>query len=335
MAGDILYSGFKWAHHDTRSGYHHVVPEVKDFVDGGTLFGGQEKIGTFKRKLNIILCEVVTIIRARHYRAVFYIYPETSALFFSAPLLKLMGKRVVYALHLGEKYWNRRGSVFFRLKRYGLRFVDHFVVLSTQQQRSLEGRFPGRVSVVPHGVWLDGEYKAVSQPLCRICVVGDNFRDYDLLGRIIKGCAERFPQINFDLIGMKYSNLSGVEKLPTVTCHPRLRPDEYAHILSNSLFMLLPLHFATANNALLEAQTLGVPVLCNRIEGVTDYLFNDTYLFDDLEHLYSLVETRLAMSTVQRSTESAVLMEYVAINFSWQVIRKRVASLCLQEQGQA
>lgn len=337
MAGGVLFSGFKWVHHDARSGYHHVVSSCSDYVDSGRLWGGQTEIGSFERKLNILLAELLTLFRARRYRAVFYIYPEVSALFFSAPLLRFMGKRVIYALHLGEKYWERdNGSLPFRLKRHNLKFVDHFVMLSTQQKQVFSQYFPGRVSVIPHGIWLDSESKG-RQPVLppRVCVVGDNFRDYDLLARIIECFALRFPDLSFDLVGMQYAKLGKVAKTPTVFCHPRLSQVEYTRIIADATFMLLPLHFATANNALLEALTLGVPVLCNRIDGVTDYLPGDAYLFDGIEPLCEMVTSRLQMSVAQGAAESAALINYVERHFSWTVVRERILSLCLQGGAEA
>jgi len=328
VTGEVLYSGFKWVHHDDHSGYHHVVPDANDYIDSGSLWGGRTKIGSFRRKINMVIAEVLTLLRARRYRVVFYVYPENSALFFSAPILKLMGKQIVYALHLGEKYWNRQGSIFFRIKKHNLKFVDHFVVLSSQQQRLYEQQFPGRVSLIPHGVWLEDSFTSLPLSPPRVCVVGDNFRDYDLLRRIIERFAVLFPQIHFDLIGMQYGKLGEVAHAASVTCHARLSKTEYAQVIKGATFMLLPLHFATANNALLEAQALGIPVLCNRVDGVTDYLPDDSYLFDDIEHLCSLVEARLTMDEKQRAAESAALIKHLEQNFSWPVVRTRVISLC-------
>ncbi|MEW6025265.1 MAG: glycosyltransferase family 4 protein [Pseudomonadota bacterium] len=334
MLGKVLYSGFRWPHHDAQSGYHHVVADAKDFVDSGALWGGEARIGSRQRKLNIFLAELVTLARAWRYRAVFYVYPETCALFFSAPLLKLMGKRVIYTLHLGEKYWDRQGSLLFRLKRYNLRFVDHFVVLSSQQKQRLEAKFPRRVSFVPHGVHL-GPMPVVPVPALppRVVVAGDNFRDYAMLREIIECFATRFPQIRFDLVGMQYARLGEAAHAPSVTCHPRLDAVEYSRVIREASFMLLPLHFATANNALLEALAQGVPVLCNRIDGVTDYLPDGDYLFDDIEHLCELVAARLAMTPGQRALETAALREYVDAHFSWPVVRRHIVECCLQTAG--
>jgi glycosyltransferase involved in cell wall biosynthesis len=333
MASEILISGFKWTHHDARSGYQQVVDSDADYVDGGKLWGGRAEIGSFTRRLNFILAEVLTIVRALRYRAVFYLYPEQSAYFFSAPLLKLMGKTVIYTLHLGEEYWSSfSGSFLFSLKRRNLKYVDYFVVLSTQQQRVFERHFPGRVRMIPHGVWLDTELTPPPPAIPpRVCVVGDNFRDYEMLRRIITCFALRFPHISFDLVGMKYAKLGDAAHASTVTCHTRLSRTEYAQVIARSSFMLLPLHFATANNALLEAQAMGIPVLCNRIDGVTDYLPSEDYIFDDVGDLCDKVGTRLAMSTAQRATESKTLVEYVKQHFSWPVVRERIVSTCLND----
>lgn len=334
MPGKVLYSGFRWPHHDAQSGYHHAVADAKDYVDSGALWGGAAKIGSRRRKLNILLAELVTLARAWRYRAVFYVYPETCALFFSAPLLKLMGKRVVYALHLGEKYWDRQGSLLFRLKRHNLRYVDHFVVLSSQHKQRLEVQFPGKVSFIPHGVHLDpAAPPAAPATPPRVCVAGDNFRDYAMLRAIIERFATRFPQIRFDLVGMQYAKLGDAAGATNVTCHPRLSAAEYGRVIREAAFMLLPLQFATANNALLEALTLGVPVLCNRIDGVTDYLPDGDYLFDDIDQLCELVAARLTMTPARRAAESAALIAYVDAHFAWPVVRRRIVDCCLHATG--
>src|SRR3569832_1831665 len=143
VTGEVLYSGFKWVHHDDHSGYHHVVPDANDYIDSGSLWGGRTKIGSFRRKINMVIAEVLTLLRARRYRVVFYVYPENSALFFSAPILKLMGKQIVYALHLGEKYWNRQGSIFFRIKKHNLKFVDRGGGRAGRRRRRGGRRGPG------------------------------------------------------------------------------------------------------------------------------------------------------------------------------------------------
>jgi glycosyltransferase involved in cell wall biosynthesis len=335
MENGVLFSGFKWSHHDARSGYHQVVDSIADYVDGDALWGGDAKIDSRKRKWNFLLAELITIFRARHYRAVFYLYPEQSTYFFSAPILKWMGKRVIYPLHLGKEFWDSRSnSLLSRLKRRNLKFVDCFVVLSNQQQQVFERYFPGKVRMIPHGVWLDMATN-VPQTVAsnRVCVVGDNYRDYVLLSRIIELFAQRFPGLEFDLVGMKYAKLGAVAHLPTVTCHSRLSEIEYVQTIAGAAFMLLPLEFATANNALLEALALGVPVLCNRIDGVIDYLPDENYVFDDVEQLCAMVEVRMDMGLAQRSAESAELVSYVQQQFSWPVVRQRIVALCLHEEG--
>lgn len=164
-------------------------------------------------------------------------------------------------------------------------------------------------------------------------MAGDNFRDCGMLCQIIGRFAQRFPDIGFDLVGMQYAKLGTTTHLPSVTCQPRSTQVEYARVITEASFMLLPLEFVTANNALLEALVMVVPVLCNRIEGVTDYLPDETYLFDDLEQLCSMVEVRQAMSPAQRAAESTALIAYVQRQLSWPVVREKIAFLCPNEGG--
>src|SRR3569833_803372 len=87
VTGEVLYSGFKWVHHEDHSGYHHVVPDANDYIDSGSLWGGRTKIGSFRRKINMVIAEVLTLLRARRYRKEKKDKPKKRTLFFSAPIL--------------------------------------------------------------------------------------------------------------------------------------------------------------------------------------------------------------------------------------------------------
>lgn len=327
---DVLFSGFKWDHHDEESGYHHLVSSAADYVDGACLWGGNASIGSGKRKVNFLLNDLVTIYRALRYRAVVIFYPEQTA-YISAPILRLFGKRVVYVLHLGEDYWfERNDSVFLKLKRFNLRFVSRFVVLTSQQQAVFERRFPGRVTKIPHGTWCsEDDERAEVLPLPAITVVGDNYRDYDLLAAIIRRFAVQMPELRFNLVGMKYEKLGELRHAPNVVCHGRLSAEDYQTLISRSLFVLLPLTFATANNALLEGLREGVPVICNRVDGVLEYLPGPEYAFESVDELLGMATRLLAMDLEARSAESSRLLDFVRREYAWDVVRRRVRDYAL------
>lgn len=170
----LLYSGFTWDHHDDNSGYQKVVASERDYVDGGRLWGGTSPIGSVGRRVNFLLIDICTIVRAWRYDAVFIFYPEQTA-YISPFVLNLFGKKVIFALHLGPDYWiERSDSIFLKLKRLQLPYVSKFVVLSKQQQQAYAGLFKQPVVTIPHGAHVQPlEFRLPAIPRL-ICVMGDS-----------------------------------------------------------------------------------------------------------------------------------------------------------------
>jgi glycosyltransferase involved in cell wall biosynthesis len=325
----ILYSGFKWDHHDERAGYQNVVAAESDYVDGGRLWGSKSEIGSRRRRINFLLIDICTVLRAWRYKAVLLFYPEQTG-YVSAPLLRLMGKKVIYVLHLGEDYWiERNDSWFLELKRFNLRFVNRFIVLTAQQKIVFGELFPGRVVTIPHGVCSAPLPEPITPNAKNIAVVGDRYRDYDLLGRIIVAFKERHPEVKFHLVGMKFEKLNGAERLDNVVCHLRLSAEAYLSVLNQSALLLLPLTFATANNALLEGLLAGVPVICNDVPGVVEYLPGPEFVFDSIEDAIVKYENIIARSPEEVASYARQFNQYVRSHYSWEVIRKRVIDYCV------
>jgi glycosyltransferase involved in cell wall biosynthesis len=328
----VLYSGFRWDHHDEVSGYHHVVASSADYVDGGALWGGHSAVGSRLRRINFLLIDVLTVVRALRYRSVLLFYPEQTG-YFSAPILRMLGKKVIYVVHLGEDYWlERDDSLFLKLKRFNLRFVSKFITLTQQQKSIFESRFPGKVARIPHGTWCRTRNPAqgpASDNKLHLTVVGDTYRDYALLARIIVFFLHTNPNVVFDLVGMKYEKLGESRRATNVVCHGRLDSRQYQDIIENSLFLLLPLKFATANNALLEGLVAGIPVICSNAHGVCEYLPEGDYVFDSIEDLALKVQRRSQLTQAERTAEAEMLTSFVKENYSWDVIRNRVIDYCL------
>jgi glycosyltransferase involved in cell wall biosynthesis len=328
----VLYAGFRWDHHDNESGYHHVVESTCDYVDGGTLWGGSGSVKTIRRRLNFVLIDFLTIVRSLPYDAVLVFYPEQTA-YVSPFVLRMLGKQVVYVVHLGDDFWSAKDRSLVRnLKRFNLRFVNKFITLTHQQRTVFDAMFPGKVKLIPHGSWCSGEFVEVARVAAvpaHIAVVGDPYRDYELLGRIADDFSKRHPDVVFDLVGMKREKLGGLASLPNVRIHARLSSQAYRKVISEAFFILLPLRFATANNALLEGLTRGIPVLCSDVAGVREYLPEGEYVFSDVEDLAKKYERRLDLSEGDRETEALMLMSYARQHYSWEIIRERVRNYCL------
>jgi glycosyltransferase involved in cell wall biosynthesis len=329
----LLYSGFTWDHHDENSGYQKIVASQRDYVDGSQLWGGKSPWGSLRRKINFFLIDVCTVLRAWRYDAVLIFYPELTA-YISPLILSAFRKKVFYTLHLRPDHWNI-DALFVRLKRLQLRFVDGFIVLSIQQLEIYSEIFPGRVVMIPHGAHVPPlRFQCPAIPRY-ISVIGDSYRDYDQLAKIILAFSERLPEVKFHLIGMKYEKLGGVENLKNVICHPRLEGETYRSILGRSTMILLPLLFATANNALLEGLAVGVPVYCSNVAGVFDYLPDQEYVFSSAEDAIAKFEQAAMVPPEELEKTALRLNQSVHERYSWDVIQKRVVNFCLRDAGKS
>jgi glycosyltransferase involved in cell wall biosynthesis len=326
MGKRVLYSGFKWKHHDEHSGYQFVAPDPRDYVDGGRLFGGKAVLGTILSRINILLVDLVTCVRGLRYDWVFIFYPEQTV-YVSPLILRLAGVKIAYAVHLDEDYWFADSpSLSRKRKRWLTRFVDRFIVISRAQLATFERRFPGKVSFVPHGVWCSDTIEPRAAPP-RIAVVGGNYRDYALMRAAILLFNDRFPTATFHLVGTDAWRMEFDETPPNTKVHGRLSSADYRAMLSGCTFMFLPLTYATANNALLEAFALGVPVVCNEVDGVMDYLPGDDYIVHDPEELAAFYQRRIDMTDDEAMQERRFIRDYCRTNFEWPVIHARVKAL--------
>jgi glycosyltransferase involved in cell wall biosynthesis len=334
MQRDLLYSGFRWPHHDKNSGYDKVVASQADFVDGNKLPWGDAPIGTLRRRLNFLLIDIVTILRSVRYSHVLLFYPEQTA-YFSPIVLRALGKKVTCVLHLGADYWFESGaSPALLLKRANVRWAWRLIVLSRAQRDFYAKEFRGEVSWIPHGIWCDErpvDPVSVSDKTNTICVVGDTYRDYDLLVKIVQLAEQALPAVKFELIGVQREKLSAIAHNQNVLFHKRLSAEEYRQTIERSLFVLLPLRFATANNALLEGMSFGVPVYCSDVEGVADYIANDEYVFESADDVLKIIRARLNRSREENLEERNMLKQYARDRFGWERIRSEVASYATAE----
>jgi len=329
----VLYSGFRFHHHQPGSGYDAVVGEPRDYVCGDSLPLARHPDRSTLRHLNFLLTDLVTLARGLGYDTVHYFYPENTA-YLSPWLLRLAGKRIVYTLHLAECEWLEAvPSPFMRLKQLSLRSAHAIAVLSRQQEERYRRAFRDKlVAFVPHGFGFDD---ALEPPLDtfvarrrerRLVVVGQNYRDLDLLERIIQTRGER--AVRFELAGMDAPTRQRFAHDPSVRCHAWLDPAAYDALLRSAFAMVLPLTFATANNALLEAYEAYLPVLASRIPGITDYAVDgDRSLFESAEEFWSKYDALARLSAPEFRRECARLREAARAQFSWTNVREQLRRL--------
>ncbi|MET0386196.1 MAG: glycosyltransferase family 4 protein [Polyangiales bacterium] len=333
VPSSVLYSGFRFSHHNPGSGYDACVPTGHAYVCGNTLPWSDHPESSWKRHVNFLLVDLATLARGLTAETVHYLYPENTAYLSPWPL-RLLGKRIVYTLHLSEDEWlGPVPSMFMRLKQLSLRATHAIVALSREQQAVYAEHFPDKlIEFVPHGIDFDTRVELSAELFARrlqrpsLVVVGHNYRNFDLLERIIESRGHRM--VTFHLIGMDTATRQRFAGKPGVICHPHLEQEAYEQLLRGALAMLLPLSFATANNAILEAYKACLPVLATRIPGVTDYAVDgDEGLFDSPNELWSKFDALLRLDSTRLRERSLGLRRRARERFSWNTVRGLLTQL--------
>lgn len=330
----VLFSGFRYRHHNPGSGYDQVVPDPGRYVSGKKLPFATRLESTRPRHVNFLLLDLTTIVRALHYDTVHYFYPEATA-YLSPWILRLLGKRIVYTVHLDQTYWlGPPRSIHQRIKQFSIRAADVIVVLSSHERDVFSQAFPDKVvSFVPHGFSFSNDdepsvklFEERTLPPRRLVVVGSNYRDFGMLERILAKRGSR--DVRIDLVGVDDAVQQRFSSHSEVVCHPRLDSESYNKLLRESFALLLPLTFATANNALLEAYNCYLPALLSRVDGVTDYVADgDHSLFSSPEEFWSKYDALAAIDPMDLRDYCIELHAAARDRFSWNRIHAELANL--------
>ena len=201
---------------------------------------------------------------ARNYDVLHYFYGDNLRVGFEAT----RKYKVVATVHMDIMQKNNPQK-FVKI----LNSLDAVIALSSNQKNILEQM--GVASVfIPHG-FNKPVYKqtdtGINKNKVNVVVSGSNYRDVKTLLYAIDYCDKERRDIQFHLLGQPDSVKQALSDKSNVTCYPRLADDMYFSVIASCDYSFLPLTFATANNALLEVQFLGIQGILPSISGIEDY----------------------------------------------------------------
>lgn len=102
-------------------------------------------------------------------------------------------------------------------------------------------------------------------------IVGENYRDYPTLRGVIELVAYLRPNTKFVIVTPpKNSRLLGEH--PNLTYKSGISEDELLKLYQSASVLLMPLLDATANNAILEGMSCGLPIVVTDVGAVRDYV---------------------------------------------------------------
>ncbi len=158
--------------------------------------------------------------------------------------------------------------------------LDGLILLSANEVDYFKQFFPEeKIFVIPHGVKTDffktPTVSEQSNEKIRCVFAGAWLRDIDTLIKVIRKSHERNLNVQFDLIipysGRKKGPLFSISHFDNVNWHSGISNEDLASIYRESDIFILPLLNCTANNALLEAMSSGLPILINDVGAAREY----------------------------------------------------------------
>jgi glycosyltransferase involved in cell wall biosynthesis len=153
--------------------------------------------------------------------------------------------------------------------------LSAIVCVGRNQQEYFERLIGGdRVFFVPLGVASDYFVPPLTMDsrdpdLCLI--VGENYRDYPTLRGVIELVAYLRPKTKFVIVTPPVRNKLLGEH-PNLTYTSGISEPELLTLYQSASVLLMPLHDATANNAILEGMSCGLPIVVSDVGAVRDYV---------------------------------------------------------------
>lgn len=265
----ILFSGFRDNNHSSAGGYDKIINlPGSHYISDHDVPLGRIPVGQRGKSINIFLLDLLTRYLRFKYDITHIFYGDTIIF----PYIQSKKHKIVATIHLDISKHKRFPSLFIR----ALQRLDGVIVLSTEQVKIFKEKYNINATFIPHGF---------SKPQFNLCKFeidivnsiniffsGVNYRDQITLLKSVEYVKSKALNIVFHIVGQKDDILlQKLRQYRNVVCYPRLSDDEYFTLLSSCDYNFLPLTFATANNALLEAQFLGVKSILPNIDGISDY----------------------------------------------------------------
>lgn len=312
----ILFVGYKYLHHSKYGGYDWISKYPKsDYFDIRTVpFLGPRWLEKRGGRFVPAIATALSIVLSRKYDVVHFFYADRCL---PSPHFIRRKTKVIATTHLRSSDYSKK--YISKLKR-----CDAVIALSSEEERKLQG-FGIHAVFLPHGFSIPQftykNPKDLSSKKVNIFFSGSNYRDEQTFFYIAAQMHSLRPDIMFHAVGQCLDWKKRMSSMENITVYSFLSDDDYYSLLSECDYNFLPLTFATANNALLEAQALGITSILPKISGIEDYASEKCNLFyESADVLCSL------FANLKKNTSNNELIGF-ARQFEWKNIYEKLRLL--------
>lgn len=339
--------GKKIRHHASHSGYDQLAKYVGTPLNIPNWIYQVRGLGFlhryFRKKSGMawydgLYGEIFTAWHMRtHPEAIYHFLYAESSFRFVPHLAPVAKHRIVCTFHAAPEQFPQIMKSTAHLEKIGAA-----IVVSNVQRPRLESILgKERVFFIPHGV--DCEYfmppnseKTDSRKIC-LCV-GHHHRDYATLCKVAAIIKDFDPEIRFIVINQVFSVYFTCEEqqfyrksfaaVGNIELREAVTDQELLQLYQSSDLMVLPLLDATANIALLEALSCGLPVIVTDLAAVRDYVDSNNVALAPPQNAEIMAEhvIRLLQDPVERQQLSEGARKR-GLSLDWRKIAEKVKQL--------
>jgi glycosyltransferase involved in cell wall biosynthesis len=187
-----------------------------------------------------------------------------------------------------------------------------------------------RIFFVPLGV--DTEYYTPPESFTprdpNLClIVGENYRDFPTLRGVIELVAFQRPETRFiSVTSARSFELLGSH--PNLTFCSGIPESEFLTLYRSAALMVMPLHDATANNAILESMACGLPLVVSDVGAVRDYVSHECAALIRPYDARGMAETVLSLLDAPSERQRmSIRAREQALEFSWPRVMEQLRSI--------
>lgn len=288
MRDRVFFIGLRYPHHARHSGYEafgrHIGTALSPPVDFRWTLGpwGWPLNQAFCRmtrhpwySLGAHLTEWSSLGRmVRNRKCMYHVLYGDSDLWLLRRANRLTGNRLAASFHQPTDLLRKLGSIE-RVARH----LDAAILVCEAQRAYFEEFLPPeRVFVVQHGVDA-GFFRPPEVPGAEpVCVtVGSHLRDFETHREAIRLVWKENPAARFVAIGTRSDKKSYFPDLPDerIRFMDRVSDEELLRALQAAQVAAFSFDAATANNAMLEAMSSGLPIVATDAGGIREYVGED------------------------------------------------------------
>ena len=330
----IRFVRFRYSHHSPHSGYSRIAEYGEKLLGGETipvlkplspriirermLWKLAKGTPGYTREAMAAELKVAQRVFTEHDCIYHFLYGETNY-HYAGQLNGIRGNRIVATFHQPPSTLERIIQIQWHLHQLaailcvGTNQIEYF-------SKFLDRR---NLHFIPLGVDIEyyqppANFDQRDPDLC--VVIGDNYRDFPTLRGVIELVSYMRPQTRFVCV-MPPKNFPLIGTHPNLDLRAGIPEAELLSLYQTASLMVMPLHEATANNAVLEGMACGLPVVISDVGAVRDYVHPAGAKLIPPEDARCMAQAVCdLMDDSQRRAEMGMQARDRALKFTWPAV---------------